>query len=182
MVVLPRPAGPWRDGGSRASTPASAVGRFGPERVLGCVVYPAAEVGDAGHHRAYRGQPLHTRRAGRPSRSAPSGAVAGVAMPGLKAPVRPRHRDEIWVKLWGNLAFNPISALTHATLDASPRSRRRATWRADDAGGTGDRREAGRRFPDRRRAPDRRGRSGRCARPRCCRISSAAGRWRSMRW
>ena len=36
---------------------------------------------------------------------------------GLKAPVRPRIRDEIWVKLWGNLSFNPISALTHATLD-----------------------------------------------------------------
>ena len=36
---------------------------------------------------------------------------------GLKAPVRPRLRDEIWVKLWGNLSFNPISALTLATLD-----------------------------------------------------------------
>ena len=36
---------------------------------------------------------------------------------GLKAPVRPRIRDEIWIKLWGNLAFNPISALTGATLD-----------------------------------------------------------------
>jgi 2-dehydropantoate 2-reductase len=36
---------------------------------------------------------------------------------GLKAPVRPRIRDEIWVKLWGNMAFNPISALTGSTLD-----------------------------------------------------------------
>lgn len=36
---------------------------------------------------------------------------------GLKAPVRSRIRDEIWVKLWGNLSFNPISELTHATLD-----------------------------------------------------------------
>jgi len=40
-----------------------------------------------------------------------------LAAAGLKAPVRPRIRDEIWVKLWGNLSFNPISALTHATLD-----------------------------------------------------------------
>ena len=32
--------------------------------------------------------------------------------------MRPKIRDEIWVKLWGNLSFNPISALTHATLDA----------------------------------------------------------------
>ena len=36
---------------------------------------------------------------------------------GLKAPIRPKIRDEIWVKLWGNLCFNPISALTGATLD-----------------------------------------------------------------
>jgi 2-dehydropantoate 2-reductase len=36
---------------------------------------------------------------------------------GFKAPVRPRIRDEIWVKLWGNLAFNPLSALTGQTLD-----------------------------------------------------------------
>jgi hypothetical protein len=35
---------------------------------------------------------------------------------GLKAPIRPRIRDEIWVKLWGNLCFNPVSALTGATL------------------------------------------------------------------
>jgi 2-dehydropantoate 2-reductase len=40
-----------------------------------------------------------------------------LALSGLKAPVRPRIRDELWVKLWGNLSFNPISALTGATLD-----------------------------------------------------------------
>ncbi len=36
---------------------------------------------------------------------------------GLKAPLRAHIRNDIWVKLWGNLAFNPISVLTHATLD-----------------------------------------------------------------
>ncbi|HKY93750.1 MAG TPA: 2-dehydropantoate 2-reductase, partial [Kiloniellales bacterium] len=36
---------------------------------------------------------------------------------GLKAPVRPKIRDDIWVKLWGNLSFNPISALTGGTLE-----------------------------------------------------------------
>ena len=36
---------------------------------------------------------------------------------GLRAPVLDNIRDEIWLKLWGNLCFNPISALTHATLD-----------------------------------------------------------------
>ena len=41
---------------------------------------------------------------------------AYAAKAGFKAPIRPKIRDEIWVKLWGNLSFNPISALTHATL------------------------------------------------------------------
>ena len=65
---------------------------------------------------------------------------------GLKAPVRPRIRAEIWVKLWGNLAFNPISALTRATLvdicqyPADARTRPR-----DDDRGADDRGEAGRR-------------------------------------
>ena len=36
---------------------------------------------------------------------------------GLKCPVEAELRDDIWIKLWGNLCFNPISALTHATLD-----------------------------------------------------------------
>ena len=35
---------------------------------------------------------------------------------GLRAPVRTRLRNEIWFKLWGNVAFNPISALTRSTL------------------------------------------------------------------
>jgi 2-dehydropantoate 2-reductase len=35
----------------------------------------------------------------------------------MKAPILDRVRDEIWLKLWGNVCFNPISALTHATLD-----------------------------------------------------------------
>lgn len=90
---------------------------FGPERVLGCVVYPAAEVVEPGVVRHIEGN--------RFSLGEPSGAKSERAMQlskamigaGLKAPVRPRLRDEIWVKLWGNLSFNPISALTHETLD-----------------------------------------------------------------
>lgn len=90
---------------------------FGPDRVLGCVVYPAAEVSEPGviHHiegnRFSLGEPDGSRSE-RASRLSEALQAAG-----LKAPVRPRIRDEIWVKLWGNLSFNPISALTHATLD-----------------------------------------------------------------
>jgi 2-dehydropantoate 2-reductase len=52
------------------------------------------------------------------SRSPRANALsAALVAAGFKAPVRPRIRDEMWVKLWGNLAFNPLSALTGATLD-----------------------------------------------------------------
>jgi 2-dehydropantoate 2-reductase len=52
------------------------------------------------------------------SRSARIEAISQLLISaGLKAPIRPRIRDEIWVKLWGNLCFNPLSALTGATLD-----------------------------------------------------------------
>ena len=90
---------------------------FGPERALGCVVYPAAEVPEPGviHHiegnRFLLGEPDGAKS----DRAKALSAVMTEA--GLKAPVRGRIRDDIWLKLWGNLSFNPISALTGATLD-----------------------------------------------------------------
>lgn len=90
---------------------------FGPDRVLGCVVYPAAEVIRPGVIKHIEGNRFSL---GEPDGSKSERATAlsqALAAAGLKAPVRPRIRDEIWVKLWGNLSFNPISALTHATLD-----------------------------------------------------------------
>jgi len=90
---------------------------FGPSKVLGCVVYPAAEVLEPGVIKHIEGN--------RFSLGEPDGSKSDRALKlskvlteaGLKAPVRPKLRDEIWVKLWGNLSFNPISALTYATLD-----------------------------------------------------------------
>ena len=90
---------------------------FGPDRVLGCVVYPAAEVSQPGTIKHIEGNRFSL---GEPDGSKSERAVAlsqALSAAGLKAPVRPRLRDEIWIKLWGNLSFNPISALTHATLD-----------------------------------------------------------------
>ena len=88
-----------------------------PSQVLGCVVYPAAEIIEPGvvahsyGDRFVLGEPDGSR-----SERVEELAKLLVAA-GLKAPVRPRIRDDIWVKLWGNMAFNPISALTKATLD-----------------------------------------------------------------
>jgi len=90
---------------------------FGPDRVLGCVVYPAAEVIEPGVIKHIEGNRFSL---GEPDGSKSERAQRlsdALGKAGLKAPVRPRLRDEIWVKLWGNLSFNPISALTHATLD-----------------------------------------------------------------
>jgi 2-dehydropantoate 2-reductase len=90
---------------------------IGPDRVLGCVVYPAAEVAEPGVIAHVEGKRFTL---GEPDGSKSDRAKRlsdALQAAGLKAPVRPRIRDEIWVKLWGNLSFNPISALTHATLD-----------------------------------------------------------------
>ena len=90
---------------------------FGPNRVLGCVVYPAAEVIKPGVIRHIEGNKFSL---GEPNGEKTQRSLLlseALRSAGLKAPVRKKIRDEIWVKLWGNLSFNPISALTHATLD-----------------------------------------------------------------
>ncbi|HET6610109.1 MAG TPA: 2-dehydropantoate 2-reductase [Rhodopila sp.] len=88
-----------------------------PRHAIGCVVYPAAEVVEPGVIEHIYGDRFTL---GEPdgSRSPRIEALSKVLIAaGLKAPVRPKIRDELWVKLWGNLAFNPISALTTSTLD-----------------------------------------------------------------
>ena len=90
---------------------------LGVERAIGCVVLPAAEVIAPGVIRHVSGSTF------------PIGEPSGERTPrlsrlqelfvggGIKAPLRDDIRDEIWLKLWGNLCLNPLSALTHATLD-----------------------------------------------------------------
>ncbi|MEM1431236.1 MAG: 2-dehydropantoate 2-reductase [Pseudomonadota bacterium] len=90
---------------------------FGPDRVLGCVVYPAAEVIEPGVVKHIEGNRFSLGEPGGEKSERAQALSKALMAAGLKAPVRPKLRDEIWVKLWGNLSFNPISALTHATLD-----------------------------------------------------------------
>jgi 2-dehydropantoate 2-reductase len=88
-----------------------------PRRAIGCVVYPATEMVEPGVIEHVSGDRFTL---GEPD-GAKSDRVQALSKAlmdaGFKAPVRPRIRDEIWVKLWGNLAFNPLSALTGQTLD-----------------------------------------------------------------
>jgi 2-dehydropantoate 2-reductase len=89
---------------------------IGPERAIGCVVYPATEVVEPGVIRHLDGNRFSL---GEPSGEKTERVLAlaqALIRAELRAPVR-RIRDELWVKLWGNLSFNPISALTGETLD-----------------------------------------------------------------
>ena len=88
-----------------------------PAQCLGCIIYPAATIAAPGviEHTYGERFTLGEPDGSRSDRAAALSALMIAA--GLKAPVRPRIRDELWVKLWGNMAFNPISALTTATLD-----------------------------------------------------------------
>jgi 2-dehydropantoate 2-reductase len=115
--------GPLRDRQLESVDPGGCQWRLiGPQRALGCVVYPACELVEPGvvqhvsDNKLAIGEPTGERseRARR--------LCAALVEARLKAPLRPQIRNEIWTKLWGNLAFNPISALTHATLEEIARS------------------------------------------------------------
>jgi 2-dehydropantoate 2-reductase len=87
-----------------------------PARVVGSIVYLATEIAEPGVIRHIEGNRITL---GEPdgSRSPRCRAIAEALIDaGLRCPVTTRIREEIWVKLLGNVAFNPISALTRATL------------------------------------------------------------------
>ena len=86
------------------------------ERVIGCVVYPAAELVSPGVIKHVEG---HRFPVGEPDGTTSERVVRlseCLVKGGVQAPVLSDIRAEIWLKLWGNLSFNPISALSRATL------------------------------------------------------------------
>ncbi|MFO1307686.1 MAG: 2-dehydropantoate 2-reductase [Burkholderiales bacterium] len=112
-----RHGGPLAGTRVRSVDPTGVIGENIPaERVIGCVVYPATELVAPGVVRHIEGDRF------------PIGELDGSTTPrvqriadaftraGLKSPVLDDIRSEIWLKLWGNLTFNPISALSRATL------------------------------------------------------------------
>jgi len=110
-------AGPWEGRAIESVDPRGAVRAAIPaHRILGCVVYIAAEQAGPGrivhvsNDRLILGEPTG-------GASARAGAIAEVLVrAGFAAPVIADIRNEIWLKVWGNLSFNPVSALTRATL------------------------------------------------------------------
>ena len=88
------------------------------DRIIGSVVYPACELIAPGVVKVIEGNRFSL---GEPdnSRSERAQRISeALTRAGFKAPVSSDLRSEIWLKLWGNLTFNPVSALTHATLES----------------------------------------------------------------
>jgi 2-dehydropantoate 2-reductase len=124
---------PWwyfqRHGGELEGThletvdPGGMVGRtIDPQRVIACIVYPATSVVGPGIVRHVEGERFSLGELdGRQTEriAALSGVLADA---GFKAPLQPRIRQELWVKLMGNAVFNPLSALTRASLGAMAES------------------------------------------------------------
>jgi 2-dehydropantoate 2-reductase len=139
----------YRHGGEFAGSTLESVDPGGaqwtalrPERAIGCVVYPATEVVEPGVIQHVYGDkfPIGEPSGERTRRIERLSEIMQEA--GLRAPVLDNIRDEIWLKLWGNLCFNPISALTHATLEiiaADPGTRAVAKAMMLEAKAIGDR-------------------------------------------
>jgi len=111
-------AGPWEGRRLHSIDPGDVQWNgIGPQRVIGCVLWPAAELVEPGVVKLMHGNRMPL---GEPDGSrSPRAELLSKAMAkaGFKSPVRPKIRDELWAKLWGNVSFNPVSALTHATLE-----------------------------------------------------------------
>lgn len=88
-----------------------------PERIIGSVVYPAAELVAPGVVKLIEGNRFTLGELDGSRSERITALSAAMMRAGFKAPVAKDIRSELWVKLWGNLSFNPISALTHATLE-----------------------------------------------------------------
>jgi 2-dehydropantoate 2-reductase len=124
--------GPLAGTGLKSADPTGTIASsIDVDRVIGCVVYPATSIAAPGvieHIEGTRfsiGEPDGTRS------QRCQAIAAALVRAGLKSAVRTRIRGELWLKLLGNVAFNPISALTRATLvDIATHPETRATARA----------------------------------------------------
>ncbi|HUY10482.1 MAG TPA: 2-dehydropantoate 2-reductase [Candidatus Dormibacteraeota bacterium] len=110
--------GPWEGTRLEAVDPGGVISQnISSTRVVGCIVYPAARIAESGLIEHLEGNRISLGELdGRPSARTEE-VSAALTRAGFKAPVQPRIRPELWLKLLGNASFNPISALTGATLE-----------------------------------------------------------------
>ena len=90
--------------------------RIDPERLIGCIAYPAAAVAEPGIVKHIEGNRFPVGELDGSESERVQMVSETFTAAGFKSRVLTDIRSEIWLKLWGNLTFNPISALTHSTL------------------------------------------------------------------
>ncbi len=90
--------------------------RIDPDRIIGCIAYPAATIAEPGVIRHIEGNRFPVGELDGLDTERVKAVAAAFTDAGFKARILDDIRSEIWLKLWGNLTFNPISALTHSTL------------------------------------------------------------------
>jgi 2-dehydropantoate 2-reductase len=112
-----------RHGGELAGTVVRSVDPNGligqhitPGRVIGCVVYPASELTAPGVIHHIEGDRFPVGELDGSTSARVTQVSESFIRAGFKSPILDNIRSEIWLKLWGNLTFNPISALSRATL------------------------------------------------------------------
>jgi 2-dehydropantoate 2-reductase len=109
--------GPYEGTVVRSADPDGSIGRaIDANRIIGSVVYPAATLEAPGVVRVVEGRRFTLGELDGTTSPRAERISAAFTRAGFKAPIIGDIRSEIWLKIWGNLSFNPISALTHATL------------------------------------------------------------------
>jgi 2-dehydropantoate 2-reductase len=110
--------GPWENHHLETADPGGAIWNgLGPERAIGCVVYPSCEIIEPGFVRHLSGNRFMLGEPDGTKSERVRVLADAMSAGGLKAPVRAKIRDDIWFKLLGNASFNPVSLLTEATLE-----------------------------------------------------------------
>ena len=128
--------------------------KIDPDRIIGCIAYPAATIAEPGVIKHVEGNRFPVGELDGSESDRVNQVSALFTEAGLKARVLTDIRSEIWLKLWGNLTFNPISAVTHATLVdicQFPLTRTLAAAMMTEAQSIGERLGAGFRVPMERR-------------------------------
>jgi 2-dehydropantoate 2-reductase len=110
--------GPFEGRQLQSVDPSGAIAANLPiERVIATIVYPAAEIIQPGVIKHIEGNRFSLAEIDNSDTSRIKQVAETLKKAGFRSPVVSDIRAELWTKLWGNLSFNPISALTHATLE-----------------------------------------------------------------
>jgi len=128
--------------------------KIDPDRIIGCIAYPAVTIAEPGVIKHVEGNRFPVGELDGSESDRVNQVSALFTEAGFKARVLTDIRSEIWLKLWGNLTFNPISAVTHATLVdicQFPLTRTLAATMMTEAQCIGERLGAGFRVPMERR-------------------------------